>query len=78
MPPSEMQIHITWRQEPPLPAQLAAWDRLWRRLLDNCGAGKKREPHEDSPGAVDGAAAANGNHIVSEHANNITHYPRST
>jgi|RhiMethySRZTD1v2_1073278.scaffolds.fasta_scaffold706656_2 hypothetical protein len=26
-------IQITWRNTPPSPAQLAAWDRLWARLL---------------------------------------------
>jgi hypothetical protein len=30
---TEPQVHITWRQEPPTPAQRAAWERLWARLL---------------------------------------------
>ena len=31
--PSEWPCSITWRQEPPTPAQLAAWRQLWARLL---------------------------------------------
>jgi hypothetical protein len=31
--PSEGPCPITWRQEPPTPAQRAAWRQLWARLL---------------------------------------------
>jgi hypothetical protein len=40
--PSERPCHITWRQEPPTPAQRDAWERLWARLL--------REPTPEAAG----------------------------
>ena len=48
MQPSE-QCHITWRQGPPTPAQRAAWDRLWRRLLGSPGPETTEAPGAEIP-----------------------------
>ena len=42
---TEPQVHITWRQEPPTPAQRAAWDKLWTRLLGQPGP-ETRQPQD--------------------------------
>lgn len=65
MQPSDPQCHITWRTTPPSPAQLAAWDRLWARLLGQTGP-KTQGPQEMSPGASNVAVAGNNRHLWSE------------
>ena len=47
-------IQITWRQEPPTPAQRRAWDLLWRRLL-----GKYRTQTTEALGAGIPSASTN-------------------
>jgi hypothetical protein len=64
--PSERQgsVGITWRNTPPTPAQLAAWNRLWTRLLGHDDvAPKKEQPQEDTPGAVDCATVSGGRNL---------------
>jgi hypothetical protein len=77
MPPTtEPQVHITWRQEPPTPAQRAAWERLWARLLGH--PGPTPQPQEETPGAVDGATVSGGHNLLKEQDNDNTHRTRST
>jgi hypothetical protein len=66
--PSEQPCHITWRQEPPTPAQRAAWRQLWARLLSHPGP-ETPQPQEVSPGAVD-CATVSGGHNVNEDTTN--------
>jgi hypothetical protein len=33
VPPTELRVHIVWRNAPPTPAQCAAWRQLWQRIL---------------------------------------------
>jgi hypothetical protein len=75
--PSERLCHITWRQEPPTPAQCAAWKRLWTRLLGQPGPGTP-QPQEETPGAVDGATVRSGHNLVKKQDNDSTHRPFST
>jgi hypothetical protein len=75
--PSERPCHITWRQEPPTPAQLAAWHQLWARLLGHPGP-ETRQPQEDTPGAVDGATVSGGHNLLNEQDNDSTHRTRRT
>jgi hypothetical protein len=48
---SEWPCSITWRQAPPTPAQRAAWDKLWTRLLGPPDP-ETPQPQEDPPGAT--------------------------
>jgi hypothetical protein len=66
--PSEQPCHITWRQEPPTPAQRAAWDKLWARLLSPPGP-ETPQPQEDPPGAIDGATVSGGRNFNEDMAN---------
>jgi hypothetical protein len=50
---TEPQVHITWRQEPPTPAQLAAWRQLWTRLLGHPGPETRRPQDWAGPRAAD-------------------------
>ena len=66
MHPSERPCHITWRQEPPTPAQRAAWERLWARLLGH-------QPRNTTapggyPGAIDGATVSGGRNFERGHS----------
>jgi hypothetical protein len=73
--PSERPCHITWRQEPPTPAQRAAWERLWARLLGHPGP-ETPQPQEDTPGAVDGATVRGGHNSNEDTTNDnrIAHH----
>jgi hypothetical protein len=51
VPPSEQPCHITWRQESPTPAQRAAWERLWARLLGHPGPATTKAPGIAAPEA---------------------------
>jgi hypothetical protein len=42
---SEWPCSISWRQEHPTPAQRAAWERLWARLLGQ-PAPETRQPQD--------------------------------
>jgi hypothetical protein len=75
--PSEQPCHLTWCQEPPTPAQRAAWDRLWERLLDHPGA-ETPQPQEDTPGAVDCATVSGGHNLLKGQDNDSTHRTLST
>jgi hypothetical protein len=66
--PSEQPCHISWRQEPPTPAQLAAWRQLWTRLLGHPGP-ETPQPQEDTPGAIDGATVSGGCNLNEDTAN---------
>lgn len=68
-------VDITWRDTPPSPAQLVAWNALWARLLfGHVDPSKKREPQDHvGPGASNGAAVASGSHIEDEHTYGTTH-----
>ena len=65
MQPSERPCSITWRQEPPTPAQLAAWRQLWTRLLGDpappmteaLGVAIPRASRNNEPDCADQAAA---------------------
>jgi hypothetical protein len=50
---SERSCHITWLQEPPTPAQRAAWDKLWARLLDHPGPETPQPQDWAGPRATD-------------------------
>ena len=43
-------VHILWRSESPSPAQLAAWDRLWQRLLGPVDIRNDNAPAAGPPG----------------------------
>jgi hypothetical protein len=75
--PSEQPCHITWRHEPPTPAQLAAWRQLWARLLSQPGP-ETPQPQEVSPGAVDCATVRGGHTHLNEYNNDSTHGPHHT
>jgi hypothetical protein len=60
-----------------MPAQRAAWDKLWTRLLGQ-PAPETRQPQEDTPGAVDGATVHGGHNLVKEQNNDSTHHIFST
>jgi hypothetical protein len=77
VPPSERPCPITWRQEPPTPAQRAAWERLWARLLGHPGP-ETSQPQEETPGAVDGATVSGGHNLLNEQDNDSTHRTRRT
>jgi hypothetical protein len=77
VPPSERPCRITWREETPTPAQRAAWDKLWTRLLGHPGP-ETPQPQEDTPGAVDGATVSGGHNLSKEQDNDSTHCPFST
>ena len=51
MQPSEQPCRITWREEPPTPAQRAAWNKLWRRLLGQSGPETTKAPGITAPEA---------------------------
>jgi hypothetical protein len=73
--PIEWPCSITWRREPPAPAQRAAWDKLWTRLLGHPGP-ETPQPQEDTPGAVDGATVSGGHNSNEDTANDnrISHH----
>jgi hypothetical protein len=48
---SEWPCSITWRQESPTPAQRAAWERLWARLLGHPGPETTKAPGIAAPEA---------------------------
>ena len=50
MQPSEQQVHITWHDTPPSPAQLAAWEKLWTRLLGHGPSGPETPQPQDHRG----------------------------
>jgi hypothetical protein len=78
VPPSE-PCHITWRQAPPTPAQLAAWRQLWARLLGPVERDPETpQPQELNPGAVDGATVSGGHNLLKEQDNDSTHRTLST
>ena len=77
MQPSERPCHITWRQEPPTPAQRAAWRQLWARLLGHISP-ETPQPQEEPPGAVDGATVNGGHNLLKEQDNDSTHRTRRT
>ena len=77
MQPSEQPCPITWRQEPPTPAQRAAWRQLWARLLGHPGP-ETPQPQEETPRAVDGATVSSGHNLVKEQDNDSTHRTLST
>lgn len=57
MQPSERQesVQIIWRTTPPSPAQIAAWNALWARLLGQGARGDTPRAHEHStPGEMCG------------------------
>ena len=68
MPPSEPQVHITWRATPPSPAQLAAWRRLWARLLGPVDRGPEtRQPQDPvEPGAAGTLTVSSGHDLLGE------------
>jgi hypothetical protein len=74
---SEWPCSITWRQEPHTPAQRAAWDKLWTRLLGHISP-ETRQPQEDTPGAIDGATVSGGHNLLQEQDNDSTPCPFST
>jgi hypothetical protein len=79
LPRSKPAVRIHWRTTPPTPAQLAAWDRLWTRLLGASAPGPKTTQPQDpvDPGAVDCATVSSGHHLLSEIPNDIANLHRS-
>ena len=76
----QKQAHITWRQEPPTPAQLAAWDRLWAWLLAPVDAGPETAQPQNhvGPRAATVATVCGGHNFLSEPDNdNTDHIPRT-
>ena len=80
MPPTEPQVHITWRQEPPTPAQRAAWRQLWARLLEPIERGPEtRQPQDlSNPGAATVATISSGHNFNEDiiHDSTITLHPK--
>jgi hypothetical protein len=74
--PIEWPCSINWRREPPTPAQRAAWDKLWGRLLGHISP-ETPQPQELNPGAVDGATVSGGHSLLNEDNDN-THRTRRT
>ena len=52
MQPSKPQVLIVWHNTPPTPAQLAAWDTLWKRLLGHVRPGHGILTHARDTGGV--------------------------
>lgn len=78
MAPHKSEVCITWRSTPPSPAQLAAWDRLWTRLLGHPDP-ETPQPQKDTPGAVDCATVSGGPTLLSEITTNDSRFhPPST
>jgi hypothetical protein len=70
MPPNEPQVRIIWHITPPSPAQLAAWDWLWARLLGSVERDPETpQPQELNPGAVD-CTTVSGGHNSNEDTTN--------
>ena len=70
----DAKVTIVWRQEPPTPAQTAAWKNLWTRLFGP----ETRQPQDPRPGAGNDATMTNDSHIPREYPNDTTHRPRRT
>jgi hypothetical protein len=70
----EQPVRIVWHNAPPTPGQLAAWDRLWARLLDHSDPDPKTPKPQDHgyPGASNSATVASGRPIVNELINDTT------
>ena len=68
------RVHITWRATPPSPAQLAAWDWLWARLLGHVASGPEtRQPQDHvGPRAAAVLTVRGGHNLLSELPNGNT------
>ena len=78
VPPSEPPVRITWHPVPPTPAQLAAWNWLWPRLLGHVDlAPKKEQPQDRDPGAITVATVTSGRHHTMEHTHDTTADPEN-
>lgn len=68
--PSDASVRVSWRTEPPSPAQRRAWIALWNKLLGDAGpASKKEEPQAGEPEAD---ATVSSGHNLSELSNDNT------
>ena len=78
MPPSEPPVHIVWHNDPPSPAQIAAWDRLWARLLGDIAKDPQTTQPQDlaNPGAATFATVSSGHNMNKDTTNDnrITHH----
>src|SRR5262245_35368314 len=79
-PTEAPRVPITWRVTDPSPAQLAAWEWLWRRLLQGEAhpqeAGSEmEEPQAGKPGAATVTAVESGCNLNTDgHVNGTTEH----
>ncbi len=71
--------YITWHNTPPSPAQIAAWNWLWARLLRHVASGPEtRQPQDHiGTGAATVATVGSGHDLWSELTNDIGDTPSS-
>jgi hypothetical protein len=76
-PGYEQPVNIIWHTTPPSPVQLAAWRRLWARLLGPVNRGPETPQPQDlaNPGAAGTMTVSGGHDLLGEHDDSITQDP---